>query len=163
GWFPEWVIAGDGYHDGYFGSRFQDQREWNYAWLVSNQTRFPEATAQLCVQAQREVDPGTPIEDAPFGCGYYNLLRQLFTGIQVAGPRLGPTSVDRGYHAIPAVASTDPQVPACYYEVDDYTCVKDAVAEWWDSAAPAPADTVGRRTGCWRMPDQGLPYRASTW
>src|SRR5256885_2877325 len=57
------------------------------------------------------------------------ILRQLFVGIQVAGPQLKPPKVDEGFHSIPAVASTDPTVPACYYDPGDYTCIKDTSEE----------------------------------
>src|SRR6185503_2209172 len=80
--------------------------------------------------------------------------------IQVAGPRLGPTSIDRGYHAIPAVRSNDPTTPACFYSNGDYTCVKDAQAEIWDGGGQPPGDN---RPGCWRAIEGGHRYLPGEW
>ena len=79
----------------------------------------------------------------------------------MAGPRLGPTSVDKGYHAIPKIPSTNPKVPACFYDPGDYTCVKDAVVMWWDPQGKPPGSTS--QNGCWRMYEGGKRYLAGTW
>src|SRR6185312_2482931 len=57
--------------------------------------------------------------------------------------------------AIPAVPSTNNQVPGCYYNADDYTCVKDDVMEWWD---PSGQDPNSSNPGCWRMVQNGKRY-----
>jgi hypothetical protein len=94
-----------------------------------------------------------PEADVPIVCGFYKNLFQFFVGVQVAGPRLGPTSIDKGFHAIPSVRSQDPRVPACFYLPGDYTCVKDYVLGLWDSAARADP----QRPGCYRFA-QGARY-----
>jgi hypothetical protein len=115
---------------------------------------------RVCYQAYREVDAATADSDvANFACEDYETLRQIFTGIQVAGPRLGPASIDKGFHAIPSIESPDPRLPACYYEPGDYTCVKDMVAERWDPTAI----TGNQYTGCYRMATGGKRYRRGTW
>jgi hypothetical protein len=98
--------------------------------------------------------------DIPWNCGFYDNLRQLFTGIQVAGPKLTPGNVDEGFHAIPAVASTDPQVPACFYHPGDYTCVKDGIAMWWDRSGQIRGWSG---TGCFRLTDDGKRYLVDQW
>ena len=120
----------------------------HHAITVSPAVYEPALEQQRCAQAFREVDPSFPGQDLGFVCGpdYANLF-QLFTGIQVAGPRLGPTSVDKGFHAIPQHPSGYSTLPACFYNPGDYTCVKDAQAEWWDASGQAPGDN---RPGCWK-------------
>ena len=159
---PEWVAAGDGQMDAVSYGRRQDQTAWDgHAWVITPQTKVGVLENELCYQAYREVDQTSTQSDVlQFACPEYNDLRQLFTGIQVAGPKLGPTSIDRGFHAIPAVESPDPRVPACYYEPGDYTCVKDGVAMWWDRNAVNPADTT---PGCWREPHGGKRYLNTGW
>jgi hypothetical protein len=155
-YFPEWIVAGDGIthnefaQQGYQGSHGQDPQAWQYAAVVSHQTLVPvDERQRLCFQAQRSVDPNVPQQDAlRTGCDMYDSLRQLFIGIQVAGPRLGPTSIDRGFHAIPAVPSRYLDVPACYYLPNDYTCVKDYVLLRWNPAGD-PQDERG--TGCYEV------------
>jgi hypothetical protein len=119
-------------------------------------TRTPVLQKQLCYQAFREVDnAAADLDVGNYGCKTYNDLRQLFTGIQVAGPKLGPASIDKGYHAIPAVASTNPLVPACFYKPGDYSCVKDYMIEWWD---PAGRSETNSNPGCWKMTSGGERY-----
>lgn len=148
-YYPEVILAGDGQTDGDFAQATQDPTFWDNVMVVSNQPLKPEQVGdQICFQAYRSSVPAEPRQDVGgYACDMYTNLRQLFIGIQVAGPRLGPTSVDKGFHAIPAVRSTDPQTPACYFLPNDYTCVKDYVLGLWDSAARPNA----QRPGCYRF------------
>ncbi|HEX9889867.1 MAG TPA: hypothetical protein VGA69_10345, partial [Nitriliruptorales bacterium] len=119
GYLPEWVVAGDRAHDGYGASAYQDQDAWQYAWTLTNELPGKPVGESECAEAMREGNPAIAREDLEQTCTFrqfYVELRQLFTGVQVAGPRLTPASIDQGFHAIPAVPSTDPSVPACFYE-----------------------------------------------
>ncbi len=102
--------------------------------------------------------------DIADACVFYDDLRQFFTGVQVAGPRLYPANIDQGFHAIPPHPSASAYEPACYYEPGDYTCVKDAISEWWDPTAQnqqvSPANAAA---GCWRMSERGRRHRAGEW
>src|SRR5258708_32839187 len=69
--------------------------------------------------------------------------------------------MDQGFHAIPAVRSSSIDVPACYYEPGDYTCIKDATAMWWDPNAPNATGTPPK--GCWRMFEDGARYLKWAW
>ena len=161
GYRPEIVLAGDRQIESRDNSVFQEQSVWDHAFVVSNVTRVGLIDEELCFLAFREADTEAPRQDvAGYACDFYNDLFQVFTGIQVAGPRLGPTSVDKGFHAIPPGPSSNPRVPACFYEPGDYTCVKDATAMWWDSQGRAPGAS---QNGCWRMPEEGKRYLAGTW
>jgi hypothetical protein len=72
---------------------------------------------------------------------------------------LTPAGTDSGMHAIAAILSTNPSVPSCYYEPNDYTWVKDSVAMWWDANAPNSGGTVG----CYRMSEGGRRYIPGSW
>lgn len=149
GYYPEFVVVGDGTMDGNNPIRLAGLTP-NFdgrAFIVTPEVYEPALEQRICAQAYREADNQMPSADLNFVCEYYRNLFQFFVGVQVAGPRLGPTSIDRGFHAIPAIPSTNAQTPACYYEPNDYTCVKDAQAEVYDAEAQAPGDS---RPGCWR-------------
>jgi hypothetical protein len=162
GYFPEWVTLGDGLMEANNYASAQDQNVWRHAWTITPTVRESIADERVCYQAYRSVDPEADDSDViNFACEDYNDLRQLFTGIQVAGPKLGPSSIDKGFHAIPSIDSPDPRLPACYYEPADYTCVKDAQASYWDPEALAPG--ASDYTGCYRMASGGKRYRANTW
>ena len=157
---PEIILAGDRLLEEPHNSSFQDKSVWDHAMVISNVTKKGLAEQEGCFLAYRDVDSEMPKGDVTgYACDFYDDIFQLFTGIQVAGPRLRPTSVDKGYHAIPHIASSNPAVPACFYEPGDYTCVKDATVMWWDSAGRAPA----AKAGCWRMVEGGKRYLTATW
>ena len=155
-YLPEIILGDDDQQASNQGARFQDQTTWNQAWIVTNQTLDPAPNERICAQAYRSVDQQSPNSDVQsFACDYYNDLRQLYTGIQVAGPSLTPKSIDQGFHAIPIVESTNPQLPTCFYLAADYTCVKDSAIMHWDSAGQRPN---GREPGCWRMVGNGKRF-----
>ncbi len=162
GYQPEWIVLGDDLLDGNGPNRmarngpaFDDR-----AFLITPEIYDPPRAQQRCYQAYREADRQLPEPDLAYVCEYYRNLFQLFTGIQVAGPRLGPSSVDKGYHAIPAVKSKDNQSPACFYNPGDYTCVKDNQIEIWDDQAVPPGEN---RTGCWRIIQNAARYIHPDW
>ena len=164
GYFPEWILAGDNLMDGYDIGQAQDQQAFHgHAWIQTVQARSPAFNQDLCFGAMREADPETPEEDAALLCRTYlpyEAFRQLFTGIQVAGPKINPQTMDKGYHAIPRGPSDSPLVAACYYLPGDYTCIKDAAPMYWDRNGTAPGSNA---PGCWRMPQEGKRYTSETW
>ena len=152
---PELVVLGDRVIETDTSGTFQDGSFWQNARLVTNIVREPPIREQQCYTSYREADPESDFgEISATACAYYPGIRQLFIGIQVAGPRLTPTSIDKGFHAIPKVRSTNPFIPACFYDPGDYTCVKDAIVERWN---PAQDD------GCYQLTEGGLRYFAEIW
>lgn len=162
GYGPEWFVLGDGYLD----ANQPVRRSTNSAAFhgraitVTPQVLTGGLHDWLCYRFFREIDTTTPDSDVSYVCGYYPHLHQAFTAFQVAGHLLDAGSLDAGMHAIPQRYSSDPAVPACFYDVGDYTCVKDAQAEIWDADGPAPGDD---RPGCWRSIELGRRYHAGTW
>jgi hypothetical protein len=162
-YLPEWIQGGDYLMEGTSSSASQNQAEWAHARSVTPLLPVPVGPVHRnpnCVQAIRSVDPVVDPKDVNWACNLYEGIRQMFVGIQVAGPKLTPTSMDQGFHAIPAHESTDAFSPACYYLAADYNCVKDAVAQWWDGSAPY-ANNQG--SGCWRMFDSGKRHTSGRW
>jgi hypothetical protein len=162
GYYPEIIWAGDGYAEGNYNvETFANQNFMSHAWMITPVTKFGERPTWLCRKAIAEADPNSSL-DTNWACltTWYEDLRELFLGIQVAGPKLRPESVDQGFHAIPAVDSTNPEVPSCYYKAGDYTCVKDAVVEHYDPTTNPPGSNY---RGCWRMLEDGKRYREGQW
>ena len=160
GYYPEWVLAGDANIDDYGAMRLWPTSEASHAVDVTNGTLVGVWSQEYCGQAVLEVDPNFPQGDLIWACRLYPSLRQLFDGVQVAGPRLSPASVDQGFHAIPPHSSSDPKAPACYYDPGDYSCVKDAQAMWWDASGKPPSSS---QVGCWRSLEAGSRYVAGHW
>jgi hypothetical protein len=163
-YFPEWFVVGDRQNDAQsYATRVGGPQAWQYAWNITPTVRIDSDETRVCYQEYRAQDPNvTPDADiVANACPIYDDLRQLFTGIQVAGPRLGPFSVDKGYHAIPAIPSTDPRTPACFYDPGDYTCVKDAEVMYFDPTAQTPdTGAEGQPPGCWKMTYGGQRFLA---
>lgn len=158
GYYPEVVVAGNGVSEMTLSGQMLNQQFWRNAIMFTPYTRANVPGERPCVQATREAEPNASIHDTEgISCALYDVFRLLFTGIQVAGPRLGPPTMDKGFHAIPAVSSPDNRVPACFFRSGDYSCVKDAMVEWWD---PSGKDPGSSSPGCMRMMERGQRYLA---
>lgn len=158
GYRPEWILAGDGYTDANFPTLLSKNTATfdGRALVVTPQPVEGGLEQQLCYEFYREIDQSTPREDLGYTCDFYRPLHQLMVGIQLSGPFLGPTNMSAGFHAIPHTLSADPTTPACFYETDDYTCIKDAQAEYWSATGLPPGS---KTPGCWRPIDGGLRHR----
>ncbi len=156
-YYPEWIQLGDSTTDGFVSAQYQNPTAFgNHAWAIGYQTKQIDYEQEDCFLAYKDADPAAPDSDIRGrACGLYERLRQLFTGIQVAGAKLGPTSVDKGFHAVPKIASDDPGTPACFYNTGDYTCVKDGTAMWWDANAIPPNSS---NPGCWKLINKAKRY-----
>ena len=160
-YLPEVVVAGNGSSDDTLSGQLSHQEFSRNQIFMSAFPRADEPGKTPCIYTAREAEPDVPARDLEnFGCAMYPGIRLIFTGIQVAGPKLDPASMDKGYHAIPDRPSTDPFVPACYFDPGDYTCIKDAQLVHWDPSGHAPGTTGG---GCMRMVEQGKRYVAGGW
>lgn len=156
GYFPEWVVLGDGETDGIGEAGFQNPLTWAHAWGTSFQIREDSAESTPAWQACKEANPSSSRGDCNRLRDLYRSHFMLFQAIQVAGPDLSPFSVDAGFHAIPRISSTNPFQAAFYFDPDDYTGVKDAHEIWWDPSA-------NNGDGCYRMVRGGKRYPAWTW
>ena len=160
GYLPEWVLAANGDTADIVMGKYQDQNVFQHAWIVTNEVLEGPRRNEPCVAALKEADPGFAFQDTSLPCGMYRDIRQLFTGIQVAGPRLTVDRLDRGFHAIPPQPSTHPGQPSCFYRANDFTCVKDSIPMWWDPSATSPYSSAA---GCWRVPQGGRRHLAGDW
>ena len=162
GYFPEWVIASteSGQAGGNLNGQSQDQDVWDHAWIVTDLPLVDQTgVTQSCAHAYTEAGGRDDPLERNNSCGsFYDILRQMFTGIQVSGPKLNVQNLDKGYHAIPPKDSPRPDLPACFYGPGDYTCVKDMTVMWWDSQGQSSTGA-----GCWRMSENGARYRAGSW
>lgn len=173
GYYPEWLTADlRGFERSEVGAIGQDQNSWSRAWVVTPQQLMNADGLPVpapCVDAYLSVDPELAMDtyEPNNACESYDDLRQLFTGIQVSGPKLTPGAIEKGFRAIPAKPSNNREQPSCYYEPGDYTCVKDAIAQWWDPTAAGanaggPAPFKGFQ-GCYRVGDNGQRYLPGDW
>ncbi len=164
GWFPEWFVPGEPGGRGIDRNsavRTADQSQWANAFGITLDVRRGSIPEQSWYRGYREGCPTCP-EPRSFTTAsfQYDMLNLLFYGVQAAGPRLTLASLDKGLHAIPPTASSDPFKPAAYFAPGNYSFVKDATTIRWDISGQAPGAI---QPGCYRLPDGGQRRRAGEW
>lgn len=159
-YYPEIVVAGDLYNDNIGNARLQNQNVWKNAWAMSYQLREDRRSEQPGYRAARDGDPNLDEDAAGFAADSYRDFFMLFQGIQVAGPKLNPENINKGFHALPERTSDSPYVASCFFDPDDYSCVKDAQEVWWDTTGHPQASNT---PGCWRMVRGGERFLAGKW
>ena len=161
-YYPEIVVAGNLSNDNNFIGTVQNQNVWQNAWAMTFHVRGNRLEDAPGYRACKEGNPSIDDNGCLFAVDDYRDHFNVAEGIQVAGPRLTPQSIDKGFHAIPPHSSTDPYSPAMFFDPGDYTAMKDAQEGWWDPQGQPP----GRRNnapGCWRLPRNGQRYLAGHW
>ncbi len=160
-YYPEIVIAGDLDVDSNAIGRLQNQNVWRNAWGQTFHVRINRFEDSPGYRAFKEGDPSGDDSAAVVSREPYRDFFMLFQAIQVAGPRLTPEQIDEGFHALPEKPSVDPFVAAFFFDVGDYTSVKDSAEEWWDpNGRPVGG---GAQPGCWRMVNEGRRYLSGKW
>ncbi len=162
GWYPEWFVPGatdgNGIDDSSRG-RLYNQAEWRNAFGVSFDYRRGAIPQQAWSIAFKEGCPNCEVPQEEVAA-IYDSLTMLFYGVQAAGPRLTPQTIDKGMHAIPQRGSANPYKPAAYFAPGNYSYIKDAMEIWWDPVEPRPGDG---RPGCYRLPNDGRRFRKGEW
>ena len=158
-YFPESVVLSFGFENIVHG-KWMDQDVWRHAWVFTSKPAIGAWTDTQCFKALREAAPDLPFSDTSIPCRSYEDLRQLFTGIQVAGPKISPERIDKGFHAIPAHPSSTPDTPACFYLPSDYSCVKDNAVWQWD---PEAISDYSSAPGCYRMVNGAERHLVGKW
>lgn len=159
-YIPEIIYAGDTFMEGTFNGQLQNQNAWQHAWITTNVLREDRLERTHGYQAYYEANPQGNDGDAAWANTAYRDFFMVATGIQAAGPRLHPVTVDEGFHAIPEVRSSSPYVPAFFFPPGGYTGVQDATHMWWDPQGTAPGNT---QPGCYRMVQDGQRYNLGNW
>ena len=164
GYFPEIIVAGNLDTDNNYIGQLQDQAVWQNAWTTTFQLRINRLQDSPGYRAYKEGDPSGDDSAGFYAQDYYRDNFELFQGIQVAGPRLNPKSMDSGFHAIPSRESKDPYTAALYFDPGDYTSVKDDAEGWWDPQGRSPpGGQPSTRPGCWRLVREGRRFLAGRW
>jgi hypothetical protein len=162
---PEWywddVSAMDrGIWQSTFGSREQKSLGTSYLW------RAGAFSTQYAYQAYQSVEPGSA-PNSRFNFNIYHLMLNLFEGIQAAGPKLTPESVEQGMYTFTYVHPENPYVPSGGYgpygprATSDQTFIDTAMGWWWDPDGTPPGGQ--RNSGCIRPIHGGKRFFADQW
>ncbi|MHB8508007.1 MAG: hypothetical protein ACYDGR_05070 [Candidatus Dormibacteria bacterium] len=146
--------------------RKQLQSEWHNASGITFHWRARPPAQTYWWAAYTEIDRAdTPDLNAAYTA--YEQYLQLFSAIQLAGPRLTPSQVETGMrtwsrHAADSFSPSATYAPGTYDFVDDFAWMR------WDQAGIPPggsqANGVGTTnpTGCYRMVDDGHRFGTSS-
>lgn len=146
GWLPEWVLIGDPHmaQAGIAGTVGGAGVAWHrHAIMVSTRAFQPPLWESRCWKALDEVRPDTEEPGARvYACSWFGALQQIVTGVQLAGPRLNPSTFAAGFKRLVIQSTSDPQVPSCIYTEGDYSCIKDGQVLRFDAGGSATAPTL---------------------
>ena len=133
-YYPEWIISGSGLSDTTAAGRLYDQQQWKHAFGIS--PLWVTWTSVNKSTGYREVHHGNPNMkpgDEGVLVNIYQAAPQLiFTGIQMAGPKLTPQSFANGLFSYPRTGGT-PASPLVFYTRQYPTAIKDFMEVYYDS------------------------------
>jgi hypothetical protein len=152
-YFPEWVVCGVVLIDYDELGQLQDSEQWKHAFGISMNGQEQPQGAGYGYAAVKSVDPG---HEPIFGVDYfYDIVYQLFTGIQMAGPNLNPQSFLDGMRAYPGGAGSQ---GTWRYPDGDFTPERTAREIWWD---PTATSLINGAPGRWISANTW--YQPGTW
>lgn len=160
-YYPEVFYAGDRYMEGTSTGYYAARAFHKQVAVVTPVTRQGRTEDGPAYQAWREAEPDRPDEpEIGWVDGVYRDYFMIGMSVQVAGPRLHPTTVAEGFRSIPIIQSDDPFLPACFF-TQGHFCVQDMTQVWWDNTGTPPGGT--QPSGCYRMPREGQRFILGRW
>lgn len=160
-WYPEHLIAGQGLIDYDLLGRLYDQTQWVNAFgpghlaepIPFNQSDAARAAADVGVTG---IYSGANL--------LYAYMSLVATQIQMAGPRLTPTNVERGMFSLPAgggwARTKNPASVLIKFGQGDYTAIEDSRHTFWD---PQAVSKIDGRPGAYRALAGGQRWEIGTW
>jgi hypothetical protein len=142
GYFPEWVIVGDGGTDENATGRLIDPTEWNgHAFGISGKEIEGDLQSYRDgVRVYKELDPGGSPDAGPLGM--FPQLQQLANGIQMAGPNLTPETFERGLFAMALRQGPPNWARSGGFRPGNHGFENGVGEIWWDASA---TDSEGNR------------------
>lgn len=144
-YFPEWLIVSGFASDSTIFGRLYDQAQWRHAFGVTSGWVFP--TSEAGAPGYREYHHARPAAPASEGnkatVVLHPTLELLFTGFQMAGPRLTVETFQKGMYDYPETGGLI-VAPLRYFRPDSPMALKDATEVFYD-AGRSGADEVGNQ------------------
>lgn len=132
-YFPEWIITGSGLSDTTSAGRLYDQNQWQHAFGISPLwITWTDPVKSYGYRQAHHGNPGLAKGDEGVLINIYSAIpRILFTGIQMAGPKLSSASFSQGMFAYPRSGGT-PKTPLMFYTREAPMAIKDFVEVFYD-------------------------------
>ena len=165
GYFPEWIITGIVLTDTSTLGRYYDQKEWAHAFGVTSlavPTPAAEDDADRLYHWWYGQNTSPPSLAAP---AIVPPIQQFFTGVQLAGPDLTPSTFTTGFFRAPP-AGGGPTTPLLAYgyqgaaPLPSYSSPADYTFLWYDATAKGPNEEGQNGSGLMRYVNGGARYKA---
>jgi hypothetical protein len=162
GYYPEWVITGTVLTYSSTLGRLYDQKEWSHAFGISNlavPTPIKDGDAYRLYDWYYGTIPPAPQTAVVI----LPSIEQLFSGLELAGPRLTPATYAAGNFRYPPTGGgpTTPAVSFGYQgapPLPAYTVPSDYTFVWYDATAKGPDEEGIDGTGLMRYVAGGRRY-----
>jgi hypothetical protein len=164
-YYPEWLISGTGLIDSTFFGRLYDKQQWVHAFGVGPLWVFyKDVSTSSGAKAYHHMHPNAkPGEEGRAINVRQAAIQELFTGIQLAGPRLTPASFADGmFHRWP-VTGGQPKFPLVYYTAQKPVQVHDFTEVFWNSTGTGKSEVNDDGTGIIMKADGGRRYQLGQW
>lgn len=165
-YYPEWIILGTALSDTTFFGRTYDKAQMRSAFGIS--PLYVSWADNRNSPGWKEYHHGDPTanEGVTDGKVAVNVNRSvvniLFSGIQMAGPKLNQDTFAQGLFDMPAVGGS-PARPLLKFTKQDPTWYKDFSELFWDSTTTGRDEVNKDGAGAFLRVDGGKRYQAGQW
>ncbi len=165
GYYPEWVITGTVLTYTSTLGRLYDQREWSHAFGISN-LAVPVPIQAGDAYRLYHWYYGTLPPAPQTAVAILPPIEQLFSGLELAGPRLTASTFAAGLFRYPPTGG-GPTTPAVGFgphgapPLPSYTSPSDYTFVWYDASATGPDEEGVDGSGLMRYVSGGRRYPAS--
>ena len=166
---PEWIILGTALSDTTFFGRTYDKKQMQAAFGISPlYVSWADVRSSPGWKEYHHADPTKDPNDTGPNNGRVavNVNRSsvaiLFSGIQMAGPKLDQDTFSQGLLNLPAIGGT-PARPLIKFTRQDPTAIKDFNEIFWDSTFPGRDEVNKDGVGAFLHVDGGKRYQKGQW
>ncbi|MBA3653222.1 MAG: ABC transporter substrate-binding protein [Actinobacteria bacterium] len=163
-YFPEWLITGSGLTDTSAAGRAYDQKQWGHAFGISPLwITWTQASQSAGFREFHHGMPGMKAGDEGVLINIYrDPVQTLFTGIQLAGPKLTSDTFAKAMLNYPRTGGI-PAAPLVFRTRQFPTAIKDFVEVYYDANARGNDERNANGTGLVQKTNGGKRYLIGGW
>jgi hypothetical protein len=163
-YFPEWYISGSGLSDTSAAGRQYDQQQWRHAFGITPLwVTWTEVSQSAGYREFHHGMPGMkPGDEGVLVNIYRDPVQTIFTGIQLAGPKLTPDTFAQGLLNYPRTGG-NPAAPLVYRTRAYPTAIKDFAEVYYDANAQGKDERGEQGSGLVMKSNGGRRYQAGQW
>lgn len=163
-YFPEWYISGSGLSDTSAAGRQYDQQQWQHAFGITPLwVTWTEVAQSAGYREFHHGMPGMkPGDEGVLINIYRDPVQTIFTGIQLAGPRLTADTFAQGLLNYPKTGG-NPAAPLVFRTRAFPTAIKDFAEVYYDINAQGKDERGEQGSGLVMKSNGGRRYQVGQW